>query len=88
MQFLYNIHYIISNILHDKCKYYCIYFQCYSKKIILILILKQQFISYVNEKYLRNNIKIRTYYLFNGVINIKKNLLKIGKKSCKNIDIN
>ena len=36
------------------------------------------------------NIKNRTYYFFNDMINIKKfdsNLLKIDKKSYKNIDI-
>ena len=36
------------------------------------------------------NIKNRTYYFFNNMINIKKfdsNLLKIDKKSYKNIDI-
>ena len=37
------------------------------------------------------NIKNRsTYYLFNDMVNIKKfdsSLLKMGKKSCKNIDI-
>ena len=35
-------------------------------------------------------IKNRTYYFFNDMINIKdfdSNLLKIDKKSCKNIDI-
>ena len=37
------------------------------------------------------NIKNRTYYLFDDMINIKdfdSNLLKIDKKSYKNIDIN
>ena len=36
------------------------------------------------------NIKYRTYYFFDGMINIKdfaSNLLKIDKKSYKNIDI-
>ena len=36
------------------------------------------------------NIENRTYYFFNGMINIKKfdsNLLKIDKTSYKNIDI-
>ena len=36
------------------------------------------------------NIKIRTYYFFNDIINIKDlypDLLKIDKKSCKNIGI-
>ena len=36
------------------------------------------------------NIKNRTYYFFNGMINIKdfdSSLLKINKKSCKNIGI-
>ena len=36
------------------------------------------------------NIKNRTYYLLNDMINIKdfhSSLVKIGKKSCKNIDI-
>ena len=36
------------------------------------------------------NIKNRTYYFFNDMINIKDfdpNLLKIDKKSCKNIYI-
>ena len=36
------------------------------------------------------NIKNRTYYFFNNMINIKNfdsNLLKIDKKSYKNIDI-
>ena len=36
------------------------------------------------------NIESRTYYLFNDMINIKhfdSDLLKIDKKSCKNIDI-
>ena len=36
------------------------------------------------------NTKNRTYYFFDGMINIKhfdSNLLKIDKKSCKNIDI-
>ena len=36
------------------------------------------------------NIENRTYYFFNGMINIKNfdsNLLKIDKKSYKNIDI-
>ena len=36
------------------------------------------------------NIKNRTYYFFNDITNIKNfdsNLLKIGKKSYKNIDI-
>ena len=38
----------------------------------------------------RINIENRTYYFFNGMINIKNfdsNLLKIDKKSYKNIDI-
>ena len=36
------------------------------------------------------NTKNRTYYFFDGMINIKhfdSNLLKIDKNSCKNIDI-
>ena len=36
------------------------------------------------------NIKSRTYYFYNGITDLKKfelNLLKIDKKSCKNIDI-
>ena len=36
------------------------------------------------------NTKNRTYYFFDGMINIKhfdSNLLRIDKKSCKNIDI-
>ena len=36
------------------------------------------------------NIKNRTYYLLNDMINIKdfhSSLVKIGKKSCKNIGI-
>ena len=36
------------------------------------------------------NIKNRTYYFFNDIINIKdfdSNLLKMDRKSCKNIDI-
>ena len=36
------------------------------------------------------NIKSRTYYFYNGIIDLKKfepNLLKIDKKSCKKIDI-
>ena len=36
------------------------------------------------------DIKNRTYYFYNDMINIKKfasNVLKIDKKSCKNIDI-
>ena len=37
------------------------------------------------------NIKNRTYYFYNDIIdleNFKSNLLKIDKKSCKNIGIN
>ena len=36
------------------------------------------------------NIKYRTYYFFDGMINIKdfdSNLLKIGKKSYKKVDV-
>ena len=36
------------------------------------------------------NIKNRTYYIYNDMINLKNvepNLLKIDKKSCKNIGI-
>ena len=38
----------------------------------------------------QNNIKNRTYYFYNDIIDLKKfepNLLKIDKKSYKNIDI-
>ena len=51
--------------------------------------LKQQFIKHINGKYQRNNIKNRTYYFFDYVININdfdSNLLKIDKNSQKNID--
>ena len=51
--------------------------------------MKQQFIGHKNKKY-QTNIKNRTYYFFNDIINIKNsesNLLKTEKKSHKNIDI-
>ena len=46
--------------------------------------------EYVNGKYQRKNIKSRTYYIFDDMINIRdfdSNLLKIDKMSYKNIGI-
>ena len=50
--------------------------------LILILTLKH-FIKHVNGKYQKINIKNRTYYFFDDMINIKKfdsSLLKLDKK--------
>ena len=55
----------------------------------MIMSIKHQIIN-VNGKCQRNNIKNRIYYFFEDMINIKDfdpNLLKIDKKSYKNIDI-
>ena len=52
--------------------------------------MKQQSIKHINEKYKEINIKNRTYYFFDDMINIKSfdsNLLKIGKNSYKNIHV-
>ena len=54
------------------------------------LSLKQQFIEQIEMTVKIINIKNRTYYFFNDMINIKifdSNLLKIDKKSYKNIGI-
>ena len=53
-----------------------------------VLSLKQQFIEQIEMTVKSINIKNRTYYFFNDMINIKifdSNLLKIDKKSYKNI---
>ena len=53
----------------------------------MIMSIKHQIVN-INGKEI--NIKNRTYYFFNDMINIKDfdpNLLKIDKKSYKNIDI-
>ena len=53
----------------------------------LIPTLKQQFIRHKDKEI---NIKSATYYFYNDMINIKNfdpSLLKIDKKSYKNIDI-
>ena len=55
-----------------------------------VLSLKQQFIEQIEMTVKSINIKNRTYYFFNDMINIKifdSNLLKIDKKSYKNIGI-
>ena len=92
MQFLYNIHSITGHIFHND--YSLFFFIGNQKKIILILILvlllKHLFIRYLISSIKQFNIKNPTYYFFNNVINIKNfdsNLLKIDKKSYKNIDI-
>ena len=48
------------------------------------------FLKHINGKYKGNNSKNRTYYFLDEIIDIKNfgsNLLKIDKKSYKNIDI-
>ena len=55
----------------------------------LVPILKQQFIELINGTSQRN-IKNQTYYFFDNIIDIRNfhsNLLEIGKKSHKDIDI-
>ena len=55
-----------------------------------VLSLKQQFIEQIEMTVKSINIKNRTYYFFNDMINIKNfdsNLLKIDKESYKNVDI-
>ena len=56
----------------------------------LVPALKQQFNELINRASQRKNIKNRTYYFFNNIINIEKfnlNLLKREKESYKDIDI-
>ena len=53
-------------------------------------IFKQEISEHIEITVKSINIKNRTNYFFNDIINIKNfdsNLLKIDKKSCKNIDI-
>ena len=57
----------------------------HDKKTIIILFFKQQFAEHIKMTVKSINIKNWIYYLFNDMINI--NLLKIDKKSYKNIDI-
>ena len=56
-----------------------------------VLSFRQNFPEHVNGKNIKQrNIKNRTYYFFNDIIHIKNfdsTLLKIDKKSYKNIDI-
>ena len=71
----------------------------YLKKMLfvlsLVLILKQQFnecksIELINGKSQTKDIKNRTYYFYNDISNIEEfnsSLLKIDKKSCKDINI-
>ena len=57
--------------------------------LTLILALKQQFTTHINGEVKRINIKNRTYYFYNDMINLKdfkSNMLKIGKESYKSID--
>ena len=56
----------------------------------LVPLLKQQSNELINGNIKQINIKNRTYYFFNDMINIEdfdSRLLKIDKKSFKNIDI-
>ena len=56
----------------------------------LVPVLKQQFNKLISGETQRNNMKNGTYYFFNSMINIEdfySNLLKIDKKSYKNIDV-
>ena len=56
----------------------------------LVPLLKQQSNELINGNIQQINIKNRTYYFFNDMINIEdfdSRLLKIDKKSFKNIDI-
>ena len=56
----------------------------------LVPLLKQQSNELINGNIKQINIKNRTYYFFNDMINIEdfdSKLLKIDKKSFKNIDI-
>ena len=59
--------------------------------ISLTLILKPQFIRYIQMENTKEiNIKNRTYYFFDDIINIENfnsDLLKIDKKAYKNIGI-
>ena len=59
--------------------------------ISLTLILKPQFIRYIQMENTKEiNIKNRTYYFFDDIINIENfnsDLLKIDKKTYKNIGI-
>ena len=62
------------------------------KRLILTLIqaLKQQLIKHIMGNITQINIKNRTFYFFNDMINIKDfdpNLLKIEKNSYKDISI-
>ena len=62
------------------------------KRLILTLIqaLKQQLIKHIKGNIKQINIKNRTFYFFNDMINIKDfdlNLLKIEKNSYKDISI-
>ena len=59
--------------------------------LILILILKQKFIRYINEKYKENRSENRPYYFFSDMVNIKDfdlSLLDIDKLSYKSANIN
>ena len=54
-----------------------------------VLFFKQQFTEHIKMTVKSINIKNRTYYFFNDMINVsnfESNLLKINKKSYKNID--
>ena len=56
----------------------------------LVPVLKQQFNELINGGHHTNRDKNRTYYFYNDIINIEdfdSNLLKIDKKSYKDIDI-
>ena len=62
------------------------------KKLFLnkVLSFKQQFTENINGNIKQTNIKNCTYYVFNHMINIlnfDSSLLKIDKKSFKNIDL-
>ena len=87
MQFLYSIHFIISNIFHNNYKHYqCFYlFSLVLKKWsnITNVNLGTETVIYEIYKWEESNINIKvwTYYFFNSVLN----LLKIDKKSYQNI---
>ena len=58
--------------------------------MLVLCVLKQQFIQLINGTSQRNNIKNQRYYFFDDTIDIKifhSNLLEIGKKSHKDISI-
>ena len=97
MQFLHTLHCVIFGNFYNKhwnCCLFCLFSLIFKKNMMLVIylipILKQQFIEFINGRSQRSECQKSNLLLFwrhDWLKNFHSNLLKIDKKSHKDIDI-